>query len=196
MSGDPWFFEEKSRELKQRMADFCGKHGRTDFRIPFFGEIHTVSPVGVIDGKGCEAQPAVSVVLMEYLANGGGTSGQKRFKDEWISYRECRGAGPLMGYFQENTAKTLERTFAGNLEVLRMAARKIGAAAFEESGSFDISLLFHALPDIPLLLRFSDREEDFPASCQILFPRYAQDYLDIRCLGVIGTYLTGSLINL
>lgn len=195
MSLSPWSFDEKARDLEKMLAGLCERQGRSFFSLPFFGETHTVSPQGVTDGQGLEAPPAVSMVLLEYLLHGGSDVCGGPAQPDWISYRDCRGAGPLMGYFQENTAKTLVRTFSGRPDDLKAAGKGLGAVILDGDGSFDVSLRFHALPDIPLLLRFCDAEEGFPASCQIFFPRSAQDVLDIRCLGVIGTCLTGRLIR-
>lgn len=64
-----------------------------------------------------------------------------------------------------------------------------------EDVSFDLSLLFEALPGVPVLLRFNDRDDSFAATCQILFKASSEKILGIHSLGVIGTYLTGSLIR-
>lgn len=193
MNKPPWSFDDQAQELKKNVARLSDSLDYPCWKIPFFGDKHTVSEQGVYNDQDQEVNPAISVVLMTYVLRG-----EARVDDglssAWISYRECRGAGPLMGYFQENTGKTIEWSFAGNMETLKAAGQKMGGVVITDDGSFDLSLRFEALPGIPVLLRFNDQDETFPASCQILFPESAQNLLDIRCLGVLGTYLTGRLI--
>lgn len=50
-----------------------------------------------------------------------------------------------------------------------------------------------SLPRIPVLLRFNDRDEDFPAQCAVLFPRSAETFLDLECMAIGATLLAGML---
>lgn len=97
--------------------------------------------------------------------------------------------------FAENTHKTIESTFAGRTEDLRSAAIAGGGIVSPETTSFDISVRFQALPRIPVLLNFNERDDLFPAQCSLLFRQSAESYLDLKSLGVVGTYLTGKLIR-
>ena len=193
MSQAPRSFEEKAQELKKVLAARNGGDGLQTFRVPFFGDVHTVGAERVTNSRGEEVTTAVAVLLMTWVIQG--SIKAEDSTPTWIGFKECRGAGPLMGYFQENTAKTLERSFEGQVDRLKAAALTLGAEVVHGDPGFDLSLVFRALPGLPVLLRFSDREDGMPANCQILFPESAQDRLDIRCLGVIGTWLTGGLIS-
>lgn len=194
MNQTTWSFEDKARQLQQELASFDSGNDDRICRVPFFCDVHAVSGQGVADSRGNPVTPAISVILMEYVLSGK-DAGAKPSGPAWISFRECRGAGPLMGYFQENTAKTLMRTFAGNLDALKAAGLSLGGEIIHGGASFDLSIQFHALPDVPVLLRFNDQDPPFPATCQILFPESAQNRLSIKSLGAIGTYLTGRLIS-
>lgn len=193
MRSEPWSFEEKAAELKKALAARVGDKREKTWTLPFFGDRHTVSEDRVKNSRGEEVSTAVAVVLMTWILRD--TTEPEDSPPVWIGFRECRGAGPLMGYFQENTAKTLERSFEGRVDRLKAAALTLGAGVIHDDPGFDLSLRFQALPGLPVVLKFSDREDGMPPSCQILFPESAQDRLDIRCLGVIGTWLTGGLIS-
>lgn len=193
MSSEPWSFEEKAQVLKNVLADRSAGKGHKTLRVSFFGDRHTVGADRVTNNRGEESTPAVAVLLMTWVLQD--LTEPENSPMVWIGFRECRGAGPLMGYFQENTAKTLERSFEGRVDDLKAAALDLGAEVLHNDSGFDLSLLFQALPGLPLLLRFSDREDGLPASCQLLFPESVQDRLDILCLGVIGTWVTGALIR-
>jgi hypothetical protein len=54
---------------------------------------------------------------------------------------------------------------------------------------------FQALPCLPLLLVFYDRDEDFPASCKVLFDKAAPTWLDMECLAVLGWILSDLLVK-
>jgi hypothetical protein len=158
--------------------------------IPFYGEVHRVTPEGLFNAAGRPANFAVSVVLCRYvlqcphrLPPDGG----------WVSYREFRDAGPLVGYFTANTNKIIETAFAGRTPSLKAAAAAMTARGYDDEADHDISLQFAMLPRIPVLLRFNDRDDEFPAQCTILFRESAQVYLDMESLAIGGTFLAGRL---
>ena len=113
----------------------------------------------------------------------------------WVTYREFRDAGPLTGYFATNTNKTIESTFSGKPDRLGSACRRLGARTHEDGAAYDLSMTFRALPRIPVLLRFNDGDEEFPAQCAILFRQSAEKYLDMESLAIVGTFLAGNLIK-
>lgn len=193
MTRSTWSFDDDARKLQRDLVSLDADGKDRTLRVPFYDRVYSVSRHGVFDRAGKPANPAVSVVVMSHVL--ASNHGEEGAESVWISYRECRGAGPLMGYFHENTGKTLERTFAGNMDALKTTGLRLGAEIVDDGGLFDLSLRFQALPELPVLLRFNDQDPPFPASCRILFPDFAQDRLDIRCLGVLGTYLAGSLIG-
>ena len=50
-----------------------------------------------------------------------------------------------------------------------------------------------ALPRVPILLIFNDRDDDFPAQCSLLFEGRAGKYLDMECLAIAGWALSERL---
>jgi hypothetical protein len=44
-----------------------------------------------------------------------------------------------------------------------------------------------------VLLLFNDADEDFPASCSVLYERRAERYLDMECLAMLGMMLAEGL---
>lgn len=197
MNNSAWSFDEKARELAQsfdaRFRSFADEvTAAQELKVAFFRQTYTVSHRGVSDPDGQMANPAISVLLMEYLLNKGNQTPEP---SPWISFRECSGAGPLMGHFHENTVKTIERTFSGRLDSLKESGQKLGGDVLNDDGSFDLSIRFEALPGVPVLLRFNDRDDSFASTCQILFKASSEKILGIHSLGVIGTYLAGNLIS-
>ncbi|MCG6909203.1 MAG: DUF3786 domain-containing protein [Deltaproteobacteria bacterium] len=174
-------------------ADVLGaKVSGNALAIDFYGDTYNVSAAGVTDARGKRANFAVSVVLCKYIL----VCPEEVVPDGiWVTYREFKDAGPLTGYFNSNTNKTIETTFSGRLDKLERASRRLGATAVEDGAAYDLSLAFKALPRIPVLLRFNDGDAEFPAQCSILFRRSAEHYLDMESLAIAGTFLTGNLIR-
>lgn len=173
-------------------ADLLGLEAEGDhLRVPLYGREYHVSPSGISDPGGREVSAAVRVVLCKYLL----TCPQQLppLSDRLVTYREFRDAGPLVSYFTTNTNKIIETTFAGRLDLLRERAAVAGGEVLA-SQTYDLSLRFLALPRIPVLLNFNDRDELFPASASVLYRASAEVFLDMECLAITGTLLAGRLI--
>jgi hypothetical protein len=159
--------------------------------IPIYGMPHRISKEGVFNSSGEKANFAVSVVLCCYILQ---CPEAAPALGDWVTYREFRDSAPLTSYFASNTNKIIETTFAGQLSKLENACKNIGGRIVG-TPSFDFAATFDFLPRISVYFRFNDRDEEFPAQSSILFRRSAEDYLDMECLAIGGTYLTGLLIN-
>jgi len=189
--------EESLRRLnKTGFPENCKIPGiavkNNELAIPLFHEPYRLSVNGVTGPDGKPANPAISVLVLNYVMN---FPEKIPPDDEWITFREFEGAGPLTSYFTENTNKIIETTFSEKMEDLKNSALKTGGVPVDDELSSDISMHFIALPWIPVFLRFNDKEEQFPAQCSMLFRQSAQQFLDLNTLGIVGTILTGQLIT-
>ena len=54
---------------------------------------------------------------------------------------------------------------------------------------YDFAMQFDALPMIPLILLFNDLDEEFPATCSMLFQSRIEKYLDAECIAMLGRQL-------
>lgn len=158
--------------------------------IPFFTRPYRISIGGVYDPSGNQANFAVSVVLCQYILRCPDTQPKS---NGWVSFRDFKNAGPLMGNFATNTHRLIAQRFSERCHELGIAGRKIGGRNEESDLSYDLSLRFDALPRIPIFLLFNDKDTEFPAQCNLLFRPSAEQYLDMECLSIIGTFLAGNL---
>jgi hypothetical protein len=178
-------------DLKAR-ADMLGAaYDEGALIIPFYKLPYRVSKKGIFNTSGGEANFAVSVVLCCYILQ---CPESAPVLGDWVTYREFRDSGPLTSYFTANTYKIIETSFSGQLTNLRSACEKMGAQLVDNP-SFDLAATFEFLPRIPVYFRFNDRDDEFPAQSSILFRQSAEEYIDMECLAIGGTYLTGLLIN-
>jgi hypothetical protein len=176
---------ERARALKLEM--------RSDsLVIPFFGRQHFISQQGVIDFDGNAPTPAVATVLLNYTLR---NTMIPPANPEKISFREFKGAGPLVVSFANNTHHLIASTFAGRLEDLGAACRNFFGMPDVDTVSSDLFMRFQALPGVPQYLSFNDQDDDFPADSHLLFQRSAENYLNLKSLFVLGTFLAGSLIK-
>jgi len=160
--------------------------------IPFFDRQHFISLQGVIDFDGKAPTPAVATVLLNYALR---NTGIPSANPEKISFRDFKGAGPLVVSFANNTHHLIASTFAGRLEALEAACRDLWGVPDVDAVSSDLFMKFQALPGVPQYLSFNDQDDDFPAQCHLLFQRSAESYLNLKSLFVLGTFLAGSLIK-
>ena len=194
-------FEETYRAYLEQLstidylarADVLGaRTSGNELVITFYGDEYRISTNGITDPSGKKANFAICVVLCKYIL----VCPNEVMQDGmWATYREFKHAGPLIGYFNANTNKTIESTFSGRMDLLVASSQKLGARPVEDGAAYDLSLMFNALPRIPVLLRFNDGDAEFPAQCAILFRQSAEHYLDMESLAIAGTFLAGNLIK-
>jgi hypothetical protein len=160
--------------------------------LPFFRRMHYISRHGVLGPDGSAPTPAVATVLLEYVLR---NETVRPAAAEKISFRDLKGAGPLVASFTSNTNRLIAQTFAGRLPDLEAACRNIRGDPAGDSMAADLFMRFKALPEVWLYLSFNDQDDDFPAQCNLLFNRSAEYYLTMKSLFVLGTALVGSLIK-
>lgn len=161
--------------------------------IPLYDKIYRFGVEGIIDDAGDKITPAVQVMICKYILTCQDLPTLNDTLGELVTYREFRDSGPLISYFTTNTNKTLESTFAGDIAALKKRAQEIGGKLVK-SDLYDLSIEFQALPRIPVILNFNDRDDQFPAGCSVLYRSSAEYFLDMECLAMTGTLLTGKLI--
>lgn len=181
----------KNLDLQKSAPTLGAKFFDNSLEISFFNKKYLITKNEITSSEGSEPSFAVKVVLCKYILMC--PEGIVPPSSSLVTYREFKDAGPLISYFTNNTNKTLESNFSGKLKLLREKGLSIGGVE-KKSETYDLSLEFYALPRIPILLNFNDKDEMFPAACSVLYRASAEKYLDMECLAITGTYLTGLLI--
>lgn len=179
-------------DLKDRAVRLGAGLSRNTLQVSLYGSPYQVSEKGVFDAEGKTANVAVSVVLCRYVLQ---CPDELPENGDWVTYREFTGAGPLAGSFTANTNKIIETHFCGHIQDLKTRTERLGGTTSTTDTGYDLSMTFKALPRIPVLFRFNDKDGPFPAQSAILFRQSAEKYLDLESLSIAGTFLTGALIN-
>ena len=151
--------------------------------IPFFGKPYRISTKGITDPSNRQPHLSVSVILCKYLLM---CPMIEPLEGNWMSYKDFKDAAPLIWAFYNTVTHPIAETFSGRPAELEKAGQKIGGYAPAEALSYDFSMRFDALPKVPLLLLFNDKDDEFPAQCSVLFEQRAEKFLDMECLAMVG----------
>ena len=178
-------------DLSRVVLSLGGDRLENRFRLRLLGTPYMVDREGIWRESGKQPNVSIRIVLCHYLIQ----AGQSDLTGEWVSYRDFKDSAFFISNFQVNAEDRTARYFSGKGRKLEEAAERLGGQPYGEFQTGDVCRYFQALPRVPMLLVFYDRDEDFPASCKILFDRSAPAWLDMECLAVLGWLLAELLIK-
>lgn len=158
----------------------------------FFNRQISFSRDGIYDIEDQPLTDAVKDVLCQYLLMCPDPICES--SNRLVTLREFSDSGPLFSSFTANTGKIIATTFSGSLENLINRCLTLGGRIMKNV-SYDLTVRFLALSRIPITLNFNDKDDIMPANAVFLFQDDADKYLDLECLSIICTYLTGQLIQ-
>ena len=158
----------------------------------FFDRQIVFSNEGIDDINGQPLTDAVKDILCRYLLMCPDPIFES--SNRLVTLREFSDSGPLFSSFTANTGKIIGTTFSGSLENLINRCLTLDGIIMKNV-SYDLSVRFKALSRIPIILNFNDQDDMMPANAGFLFQDNADKYLDLECLSILCTYLTGHLIQ-
>jgi len=163
--------------------------------IPFLGEDYIVSNKGIADEFGNRPNYMVCVILSKYLLL---CPDAPIVNKEWTALKDFRKLSQFtnLNVFTSDTERPIVKRFSGQLDALSDASQKLGGKPCDMSLSYDFAMEFKALPQIEILLLFNDRDDEFPATCSVLFQRQAEYYLDPESIIMTGMAFTQRLKKL
>ncbi len=154
--------------------------------IPLFGKLYNVSGTGISDPGGKQPMLDICVILCKYILLCPQIPPKEK---DWISFRDLKDSGPLTTYFENDVERAIATYFDGRLGDMRNAGRTLQGYSPDIEVSYDMSMQFDALPKVPLVMLFNDADDEFSATCSVLFERRAENYLDPECLAMVGRCL-------
>ena len=190
---------EKSQVFEETYEDYLTRIAGLDFNfiadrlgvtvdgadiiVPLFGRSYRISAKGISDPSGRQPHLSVSVILCKYLLM---CPLIEPLGGNWMAYKDFKDAAPLIQAFSNTVTRPLAETFSGRVAELEKSGEKMGGYRPEEEFPYDLCLQFDALPKVPLLLLFNDRDEEFPAQCGVLFEKRTEKFIDMECLAMVG----------
>ena len=154
--------------------------------IPLFGKLYNVSGTGISDPDGKQPMLDICVILCKYILLCPQIPPKEK---DWISFRDLKDSGPLTTYFENDVERAIAAHFNGRLGYMKNACRTLKGYSPDIEVSYDMSMQFDALPKVPLVMLFNDADDEFSATCSVLFERRAENYLDPECLAMVGRCL-------
>ena len=96
---------------------------------------------------------------------------------QWCSHDSFNAvqAGTLQGQLKASVTPPAAQHFSGRIDRLRQAVARLGGTPTDGSGDF--SAVLPVLPFFPVLLRFWEADDEFPAQLQFLWDRNSMRYL-------------------
>ncbi|MCP4672727.1 MAG: DUF3786 domain-containing protein [Desulfobacula sp.] len=176
-----------------KIADILGGRCKNNsLTFDFFNRKIVVDKDGISAFDNAKITFAIKFLLCQYILLCPERLPEKSSK--LVTFREFKNSGPLFSRFTSNTNKIIETSFSGNIEKLEKQCLKLGGIIME-TANYDLCVRFKALHRIPIIMNFNDKDELMPAQAGFLYHGDAQEYLDLECLSITCTYLTGQLIN-
>ena len=161
-------------------------------KIPFFDRQYQVSAEGILDDQGNRPDYHAFIILAQYILL---CPDKIHTDEEWAAYKDLKRAGQfnIVSYFATDAEQAIEKPFSGDTAALTAAGGRLGGTPEKLDVSYDVVMRFYALPRIALLMLFNDADEEFAATCSVLFQRQAEFYLDPESLAMTGAYLAKRL---
>ena len=159
-------------------------------KIALFGCGYEVSAEKITGPSGERPAYDICVILSKYILRCPDNPPQD---DAWVSFRNFKDAGPLVNYFSHNVEHAAAAFFSEKIAELQQASSRLGGYPPVIDARYDFAAQFDALPMIPVMALFNDRDEEFPASCSVLFERRTETYLDAESIAMLGRQLFSRL---
>jgi hypothetical protein len=142
--------------------------------------------------SGTELSPIMQALLLYYFRLSDGTPSA----DCWIAFSELPDGRFYNQAFQGYSGKVIAREFKNDLEAFRRSASKAGGQEYTQDQALgDAAFVFQVLPYVALLAVYWCGDEDFPASCQILFDASVSHHLSTDGCAILGSTLTHRLLK-
>jgi len=164
---------------------------RNKIKIKLFNNEYTVSEEKISDSSGHKPSHDICVILSKYILLCPVNSPDDQ---EWVSYRNFKDSAPLVNYFKNEVEEAIGSQFSGKLKALQEASETLGGYLPSLNANYDFSIQFDALPKIPVILLYNNSDEEFPATCSILFESKCEKYLDCECIAMLGRQLYTQLV--
>jgi len=143
----------------------------------------------VCDRQTGESLPIATQALVLYYLS---TADDTPIEGRWVSFADLPDGRFYNRAFQGYTGMEITRCIGNDLHAFENAARKVGG---REIAYGDAAFAFRALPRVNLALIYHRGDDDFPASCQVLFDASTGHYLPIDVSAILGSMLARAIVR-
>lgn len=166
------------------------KYEENRIKIKLFNNEYTVSAEIINDSSGQKPSYDICVILSKYILLCPETPPNDH---EWVTYRNFKNSAPLVHYFKNEVEEAISSLFSGKLKDLQNVSDSLAGCPPDLNANYDFTIQLDALPMVPVILLYNDSDEEFPATCSIMFEAQAEQFLDCECLAMLGRQLFNHL---
>lgn len=160
-------------------------------KIPFLGRLYTVTPECILDEQGNSPDYGICVILLKYLLM---CPEGVPAETTWVHSRDFKDTVQAQSKgLSDYAAQKISSRFSGRLSLLKRGLTELGGQVLDDQYPYDLSVSLPALPRVPLLVLFNDKDEHFAAETFILYESRAHHFLDAECRVMIDWYLYDDL---
>lgn len=156
--------------------------------IKSLGKDFTVDPEGTITSP-CHINVWVTAPLLSYIIDSSG----KDPSGKWVPFRELSHETVWDAFFEQRFEKPLKQLTDSYPDLIEDMIYIFNGKHVESQFNFDISLVLHPLPKLPILICYTKPSEDLPAKLNVFFDTTAQDNLKVDsiyrlCVGLLTMF--------
>lgn len=160
-------------------------------KIPFLGRLYTVTPESISDEQGNRPDYGICVILLKYLLM---CPESPPAEKNWIHSRDFKDTVQAQNSgLSDYAAKKIAALFSGDVSLLRRGLVELSGQIVDGEYPYDLSVYLPALPRVPLLVLYNDKDEHFPAEAFILYESRAHHFLDAECRVMVDWFLYDAL---
>ena len=172
--------------LKKELAevDFSAAAGRLGAVVS--GDRLTVKCLGkdfIINANGevlseCHINVWVAVPLLNYVLYSSG----RDLSGKWVPFRELSSETVWDSFYLQRFEKPLKQLIDSYPDLIEDMIYIFNGKPVETGFAFDISLVLHPLPKVPLLICYTKPEDDLESKLNVFFDSSAEDNLKLDSL--------------
>ncbi len=172
--------------ILQRTGFESAEPGR--FRVPFLNRVYHIGFPELDFEDEVESETEIpiqeQILILHYMLS----PVPPLLTDNWVSYREIRGASFYYSAFVKRAIDPLKKVFGQNVDGLLRAAEILGGKTIDTG---DVGYEFRLFPNIPVRLILWAGDDEFPAEANIVFDENIAEILspeDIAWLAGMVVY--------
>lgn len=178
-------------DIAQRCRLAGAEYGDSEVTVPFLGERISLRlpEMGFTCEDATKEVPLLSRILILHYLNG--TDGSDP-SGEPVAFRSLPGGQVYHPVFEKRVSERLARRFANNACGLVKAAKSLRGV---EVSMGDAGVVISGFPKVPLTFVLWESDDEFPASCSVLFDSQVIHHLSIEDVVVVAQEAVNIILN-
>lgn len=182
------FLKRDQTAVADRLGFFCDE---TVVKVPWFGKTWAIERKSgrITDEKGEIPDVTQRLLIMHHFCF---SRMDAVHSGKWVPFRQIREAACFERAYIKSAVDPVVEYFTGKTELFSMAAQALGGKPVPYG---DAGFQIHPFPQIGLQYIFYDRDEEFEASCNILFESTVTWWIHPESVPSIASITSGKLMK-